>query len=793
MSEDQNLNALLIRLENLQKRQEEFSLEISALKSEIYRIKAAASESVQKAEAETVIVTEPNVEQVHEKPEVPAVEKEVQQVSYISKEQAQVGAKTVYGARPVAKPKTDIEKFIGENLINKIGIVITVIGVAIGAKYAVDHQLISPLTRIVLAYVFGLGLLGTAYKLKSKYENFSAVLLSGAMAILYFVSYLAYSMYALIPQFMAFILMLLFTGFTVFAAIRYNRQVIAHIGLVGAYALPFLLSDGSGKVGFLFSYMAIINIGILFIGFRKYWNALFKVAFVLTWMIFSFWYFTDFRQGEHLILGSVFAFIFFAIFYGTFLAYKFIRKESYAKEDVVFLLLNSVIYYSLGYAILGRNETGEQLQGVFTLFNAILHFVVCVKIYNDKLADRKLFQLVAGLVLLFVTLTFPVQLDGNWVTLFWIGEAVLLYYIGIKKDAPIYEKLSYPIMILAFFSLLQDWAIGYDAYYFEGEGSSMLPILNFMFFTSLCFIVGFGYIMYLNYREGHNSAVIQKGIYKWISKTIPYLLLIVAYFAGRNEISYYFSQLYQSSKLATDASESFGSTFWNNDLNGYRIIWIINYSLMFVSLLGVANLKYLKNRKWGVLNGVLLIFTLLVFMGEGLYVLSELRESYLDPMHPEYYSYSVFHILIRYVSFIFVAFAYLICRKYSKAEFMGAGLKIPYELLLAGGVLWLLSSELIHWMDIAGSSALYKLGLSIFWGIYSLVLIVIGLWRNKKHLRIAAIILFGLTLVKLFFYDIAHLHTIAKTVVFVSLGVLLLIISFLYQKYKNIVSDDTGE
>ena len=38
--------------------------------------------------------------------------------------------------------KSDLEKFIGENLINKIGIAITIIGVAIGAKYSIDHDLI---------------------------------------------------------------------------------------------------------------------------------------------------------------------------------------------------------------------------------------------------------------------------------------------------------------------------------------------------------------------------------------------------------------------------------------------------------------------------------------------------------------------------------------------------------------------------------------------------------------------------------------------------------------------------
>ena len=93
-------------------------------------------------------------------------------------------------------------------------------------------------------------------------------------------------------------------------------------------------------------------------------------------------------------------------------------------------------------------------------------------------------------------------------------------------------------------------------------------------------------------------------------------------------------------------------------------------------------------------------------------------------------------------------------------------------------------------MDLAGSNQSYKLGLSILWGTYSLYLIALGIWKKQKYLRIIAIILFGVTLVKLFLYDIASLNTISKTIVFVSLGILLLIISFLYNKYKHIIAHE---
>src|SRR5665647_533055 len=166
---------------------------------------------------------------------------------------------------------------------------------------------------------------------------------------MYFITYAAYSFYELIPQVATFMLMVVFTAFAVVAAINYNKQVIAHIGLVGAYAVPFLLSDGSGKVLILFSYMALINIGILSIAFKKHWKPLNFSAFGLTWLIFISWYVPNYMVSEHYALSLVFVSVFFATFYLIFLAGKFLRREKPERIDILFLLVNAGIFYILGY------------------------------------------------------------------------------------------------------------------------------------------------------------------------------------------------------------------------------------------------------------------------------------------------------------------------------------------------------------------------------------------------------------------------------------------------------------
>jgi uncharacterized membrane protein len=783
------IDQLLDKLETLLKRQEALSKEVLEVRVEINALKISRIKQVtEKEEAkEKIPVTDTSLE----------IKKDKVTVDFQTSQRQTTKEPQKYSATEVNKPlqiKADLEKFIGENLINKIGIAITVIGVAIGAKYAIDHQLISPLTRIILGYLVGLGLLFFAIRLKKNYENFSAVLLSGAMAIMYFITYAAYSYYNLIPQVFTFVLMVIFTVFTVMAAINYNRQVIAHIGLVGAYAVPFLLSEGSENVTILFSYTAIINIGILVISFKKYWKPLYYSSFLLTWLIYLMWFGSKYQTGEHFGLALTFLSIFFVTFYLMFLAYKLLQKEKFDFYDIVLLLVNSFIFYGVGYNILTKHDTGEHLLGLFTLCNAIVHFIVSVFIYRQKLADRNLFYLVSGLVLIFITISIPVQLNGNWVTLLWAGEAALLFWIGRTKNVHFYEFLSYVLMFLAFFSLLQDWAPLYNIIDPERPEARITPLFNIKFLTSLLFIASFGFINILNRNPKYPSPLIsQNELLKVVSFSITAILLITLYNSFRMEISTYWDQLYNNSLIEIKKDGQVDLTSYRDYLSNFRIIWIINYSLLFFSVLSFINIKKLRNQNLGYITLILSYIVVVVFLIQGLYILSELRESYLNQTQSEYYHKSIFNIGIRYISFVFAGLMLTSIYMYINQDFVKPvfyNFKTAFDILLYTTLIWIISSELITWLDIMQYSQSYKLVLSILWGVYSLFLIALGIWKKKKHLRIGAIALFAVTLIKLFFYDLSHLDTISKTIVFVTLGILLLIISFLYNKYKNIISDD---
>ena len=793
MENKNEIEILNKKLDLLLEKQQGFSKEIDQLRVEIYRLRYAQGSSKPKPISELKVDTQLPIPPKEKEEFIELVERKSDPLNQKGIEDTPKKIKAK--ARSNWFPNTsdiDLEKFIGENLISKIGIFITIIGVAIGAKYSIENNLISPLTRIILGYLMGIGLLGFGIKLKADYKNFSAVLVSGSIAILYFITFAGYSFYGLFPQLFAFGLMTVLTIFTVVAAIHYDKPIIAHIGLVGAYAVPFLLSTGAGNVTTLFTYIAIINIGILLIAFKKYWKSLYYSATGLTWLIYATWFFMDYKISEHFTIALIFLSVFFAIFYATFLAYKISQNGKIEITETVLILFNAFIFYGLGYSILENHETGGQLLGLFTLGNGLIHFIVSAFIYQKKLGDPKLLYLVSGLVLVFITAAIPVQLDGNYVTILWALEGAILFWIGRTKGIPIYEKIAYPVMALAFGSLIEDWSLAYPNYV-QNNAKMISPLLNIHFLTSLLFIGAFAFIQFIKQNKNYDSAFKKdEGLQKIISYAVPAILLFVIYTSFRNEIAHYWNQLYAASALKLNGEEgNLRRTIRNNDLILFRDIWIINYSIFFLVILSFFNMLKTKHQQFGYINLTLNGLALFAFLSLGLYNLSELKESYLEQEQAEYYTIGHFNLIIRYISYIFVGVLLYTFYQYRRSMYSEKIFKIGFDVLLYTSILWIASSELIHWIDMSGTlEKSYKLGLSIFWGVYALILVSIGIWKRKKHLRIGAMILFGGTLIKLFLYDLTNLNTISKTIVLVSLGVLLLIISFLYNKFTLKINDE---
>ncbi|WP_431292349.1 DUF2339 domain-containing protein [Pedobacter sp. P26] len=276
-----------------------------------------------------------------------------------------------------------------------------------------------------------------------------------------------------------------------------------------------------------------------------------------------------------------------------------------------------------------------------------------------------------------------------------------------------------------------------------------------------------------------------------LSYSIPAILVFVIYMTFRIEISKNFNNLFELNKITLNPKTKFydSSSEYNYNYLILKTAWLYIYTLFFASALSYLNIKKLKNSELAMANLLINLMVIVAFLTFGLYNLSELRDAYLLP-ESKYFSIGSFNIGIRYIAIAFFALLIVQCHKLQRSGLLKKDLKMMFDFLLYVSLLWIISSELINILELSHSEGSYKLGLSILWGIFSLFLISMGLAKNKKHLRIGAMVLFGITLIKLFFYDIYSLSTISKTIVFVSLGVLLLIISFLYNKYKHLIIDD---
>ncbi|MFT3824932.1 MAG: DUF2339 domain-containing protein [Chitinophagaceae bacterium] len=681
-----------------------------------------------------------------------------------------------------SKDKGDLEAFVGGNIASKAGILVTIIGIFIGSKYAIEHNLVSPVIRIICGYACGLALTGIAIRLKKKYEAYSAVLMGGGLSVLYFVTYIAYSFYGLWPQYIAFVLMLLCTAATVYAALVYNRVIIAHLAQITAYALPFLLSDNSGKYAVFFSYITIINAGIMVLAFRKNWKTLFNAAFVITWLIFTTWYVMSYEEHLHFTLAFTFLSIFFLIFYITFLAYKLVKKEKYTIESVILLLSNAFVFYALGYGLLEDHKGGENFTGLFTVINALIHLTVSIVIKRAQLIDKALYYLVLGLALVFITIAIPVQFDGNWVTLLWAGEALLVFYIGRTQQSAAYEKIATGLLALSFLSLGQDWFNQVQKYYTYTLRPQPIPFMGIIFLTGLLVLLSQGIMLYIHRSKKYISAVAPQSAFMLVyNYGLPLLFIVTGYSVFFVEILGYFSQ--QLSRLQ-NTDGSFG--LWHDEIESMGACVLILYTIAYTTLIASINYYKIQNKKLAIAIAVATGIIALAILLPGMSRVNEQASLYYQRNGSGLY-FGSWNIGIRYVIIAIAALLLFFTTKNVRLLTESLPLATVWTFILHIVIVGMLSFEYLHWATRTGPDNQYKLGLSILWGLYALFLIVQGIRKKSRLLRITAICFFIITLLKLFLYDLAGMGTVAKTISFISLGAILLLVSFLYNKYKDVL------
>lgn len=75
--------------------------------------------------------------------------------------------------------------------------------------------------------------------------------------------------------------------------------------------------------------------------------------------------------------------------------------------------------------------------------------------------------------------------------------------------------------------------------------------------------------------------------------------------------------------------------------------------------------------------------------------------------------------------------------------------------------------------------------LSVGWILYAGVVTALGIFRDKPYQKLAGIILCGLAIIRIFVFDLAHVDIIYKFIAFLTLGVILLVLSYFYNKKQK--------
>lgn len=131
-------------------------------------------------------------------------------------------------------------------------------------KYSVEQGLLGPGARIVAGLILGLVLhMGAEWLRRTLSHHPSFAALAGGGSITLFATLLsALQMYALISPGLAFLLMALVALITLGLALVHG-PVLAALGMLGAYAVPILVSTGSGNAVSALMYSLIISAATL--------------------------------------------------------------------------------------------------------------------------------------------------------------------------------------------------------------------------------------------------------------------------------------------------------------------------------------------------------------------------------------------------------------------------------------------------------------------------------------------------------------------------------------------------
>ena len=638
-----------------------------------------------------------------------------------------------------ATSETNFEKYIGENLFGKIGILIFIIGIGFFVKYAIDQNWINETARTLMGYAVGAGMLVLAERLHKRYHTFSSLLAGGAFGIYYLITAIAFHYYTLFSHTIAFVILCVTTIFMSAVSVLYDRKELAVTALVGGFIAPFIISTDSSSIISLQIYITILNIGMFCLAMYKKWAILPMVSFAFTYIILwgttALGSFSDSEAVSTYPTLFAFATLFYVIF---LLPVVFILRTQYGENTRLGLLgiitANSFMYLIYGDFLLQHFEASSDTTAYLAFFIAAVNLAIHLYLRFRVEGQDTLRNLMLGLAVTFASMGIPILFSAANVLMVWAAESVLLLWLFTKEKNRIYELASAVLLLLT---------LGALAYY-RTTDTFIHDTGDSLFFNGAFFVTTFVSIAY------YVIAVIMqfnKELFSDTKRLIAYTPCnAIAYALGFSILFLAFRDNYHF-HLEQPISE-------------YASLLTANIMLLGGALILRKRFEISENK---------LAYEISLYLAGILFAMTVWN--YTAPEG----------LLLRWLMAL-VTIAYMAYCMRGQLLVASNQRNLHTEYSIISTLMWL---TLTRFLLITFNEVNFSTAFSLSLGIAAFILMCIGMRYHSKEIRIVSLAEFGIVIGKLILNDVWAMPALGKIIVFISLGAILLILSFLYQKLKD--------
>ena len=641
-------------------------------------------------------------------------------------------------APKVRKSGPGLEVTLGGKVASFAGIAVLLVGIVFLVGYAIKNAWLGPGARVVLGLVCGgvLVVLGHLCETRGKgrLQLLARALTGGGAALFYFCVFAAYGIYDLIGPLPTGGALLVSAAATFGLSLVYRSQAVALVGLIGAFITPLLIGGDFDKGAFPLAYIAVINLPVILLGIRRNWQVLYNLAFVFTVAYMIGW--MDWMRSREWILALVFSLVYFFEFAALgLLKLRGERRTAGRSIDLLRLALNSLMLMGALYWIF-HDADQERWTGAVFLAAAVLHIGLVKLGWHWLPAYRQdtLGFLVGGLS--FASLALPIQLDGAWVSAGWGLEGVILCWFALRNRS---KLLLIGALLMGGIGLMKSLVFDFDLYTVTPE-----LFLNGRFVSGLLCALFLGVQARLMRRA---RPTVQEGRLDHSGWVIPLSFLAVTLVA------------------VCDGFWTLGA----NDAWG----WLLTTSMLMVAVLFAVGMA---DRERTLMVPAIVLLCIL----PAKIILDWLAFVDMSGIGGRAFLHGIF-----LGELAMAALAVYLCTAAMSRE--------PFRKLKGGVTLsaFLNIFSLVAFIAVVTfefgrmSSDGGSTGITIWWAVCALSLAIFGLVKNTARHRYLALALFGMTLVKVFFVDLGDLKGLYRVGAFMGLGVLLLVLSFLYQRLSQ--------